>query len=67
MPRIEILITIITTEIVRIVPVRVTEIVRIISAKVTEIIDIRTVRWRILWEKRLRRLVCLQAVVMHRE
>ena len=61
------MITIITTEIVRIVPVRVTEIVRIISAKVTEIIDIRTVRWRILWEKRLRRLVCLQAVVMHRE
>ena len=52
------MITIITTEIVRIVPVRVTEIVRIISAKVTEIIDIRTVRWRILWEKRLRRLVC---------
>ncbi len=44
-----------------------TEIVRIISAKVTEIIDIRTVRWRILWEKRLRRLVCLQAVVMHRD
>ena len=61
------MITIITTEIVRIMPAGVTEIVRIISAKVTEIIDIRTVRWRILWEKRLRRLVCLQAVVMHRE